>query len=92
MESHKRSGTFITNSALKPPMGNLIEEYVSLTAGLSRSTIAQHRSHADNWLLPHWTSWPVGRVTQARDRGMDRGYDRSRSRCIHRSEGASTPH
>lgn len=64
MESRKMSGTFITNSALKTPMGKLIEEYVSLTAGLSRSTIAQRRSHADNWLLPHWTSWPVGRVTK----------------------------
>jgi len=64
METRKMSGIFISNSALKTPMGALIEEYIALTAGPSRSTIAQRRSHADNWLLPQWRDWPVGRVTK----------------------------
>src|SRR6218665_3471852 len=64
MEAGKMSGTFISNSALKTPMGRLIEDYVSLTAGLSRGAVAQRCSHADNSVLPHWKDWPVGRLTK----------------------------
>lgn len=64
MEVAKRSGMFVTTVAMKTPMRLLIDEYLSLSVGLARNTIAQRRSQAQNWVLPKWGDWAVGRVTK----------------------------
>lgn len=64
MEVAKRVGMFITPQAMRTPMRVLIEEYISLTVGLSRNTIAQRNSQARNWLLPKWGDFPVGSVSK----------------------------
>src|SRR5690606_29825922 len=64
VEVAKATGTFVTVTARRTQMGKLIDEYVGLTVGLARNTIAQRRSHATNWVLPKWRTWPVGSVTK----------------------------
>lgn len=64
MEVSKRVGMFVTPQAMRTPMRLLIEEYIALSVGLARNTIAQRESQARNWLLPKWGEWAVGSVTK----------------------------
>ena len=64
MEVAKRSGQIVTTAATKTQMRLLIDEYLSLSVGLARNTIAQRRSQAQNWLLPKRGDWPIGGVTE----------------------------
>lgn len=62
MEASKLNNTFVTPAAQRTQMRQLIEEYLALTPGLSRATVAQRQSHSRNWVMPKWANWQVGRI------------------------------
>ncbi|MEC5149539.1 tyrosine-type recombinase/integrase [Cryobacterium sp. GrIS_2_6] len=61
----KNSGTFISESARRRKVGELITEHLARTAAKTPSTAANRQFHASKWTMPKWEGWSVGDIANA---------------------------
>ncbi|WP_166787381.1 MULTISPECIES: site-specific integrase [Cryobacterium] len=61
----KNSGNFISESARRKKVGELITEHLARTAAVKPSTAANRGFHASKWTMPKWQGWAVGDIGNA---------------------------
>lgn len=58
------SGTYVTPTASRTSMDELMDAYAARTTGLAAATVESRRYAIKNHVRPQWSGWQVGRITR----------------------------